>query len=90
LKTGFSASRRTASARKPMATERFTFTGASQIVSPEGNLLTSGPSEGDYAAVVEIDPSAATDKHINRYNDLFRQRRPEFYHAIAEHRNPKE
>ncbi|MFC1538189.1 nitrilase-related carbon-nitrogen hydrolase [Candidatus Latescibacterota bacterium] len=62
----------------------FTFTGESQITSPEGEILISAPKEGDYIEVVEIDPNVALDKNINRMNNLFEDRRPELYGDIAE------
>ena len=61
----------------------FTFTGASQITSPSGEILASAPSEEDHTAVVEIDPDMADNKKINRFNDLFENRRVEFYHEIT-------
>jgi predicted amidohydrolase len=62
----------------------FAFTGASQILSPFGEILAAAPVEGDSVAVVEIDPAIARNKKINRYNDLFESRRPEFYRRITE------
>ncbi|MBN1290436.1 MAG: beta-ureidopropionase [Candidatus Latescibacteria bacterium] len=62
----------------------FTFTGASQITAPDGSVLASAPGEGDHIAVVDIDPTVASDKHINRFNDLFECRRTEFYGAITD------
>jgi predicted amidohydrolase len=61
----------------------FTFTGESQITSPKGEILASAPKEGDSVAVVEIDPLQAADKKLNRYNDLFLNRRPEFYPTLG-------
>ncbi len=55
------------------------FTGLSQIVSPVGTLLASSPEEGEDVQVVDVDLSLATDKHINPWNDLYADRRPEFY-----------
>jgi predicted amidohydrolase len=62
-----------------LAQQRLTFTGASQIMSPRGECLSQAPTEGDYLAVVEIDPAAADDKHVTARNDLFADRRPEMY-----------
>ncbi len=58
-----------------------TFTGQSQIVGPKGEVLES--SRADEAAIIvrEIDISAARDKRITEKNDLFQDRRPEFYDA---------
>jgi predicted amidohydrolase len=61
----------------------FTFTGASQITSPTGEVLASAPKEGDHVAVVTIDPFLADNKKINKYNDLFKTRRAEFYKEIT-------
>lgn len=62
----------------------FTFTGASQITAPDGNILTNAPPKGDHIAVSEIDPSLANKKKINKFNDLFDDRRIEFYGAITD------
>jgi predicted amidohydrolase len=62
----------------------FSFIGQSQVVSPMGEVLASAPAEGDSAAVVEIDPAQALNKKLNKFNDLFECRRPEFYGEITE------
>ena len=56
-----------------------TFTGASQVMAPRGERLAQAPVEGEYVAVVEVDPAAADDKQLTRRNDLFADRRPEMY-----------
>ena len=61
----------------------FTFTGESQITSPHGEVLAQAPKSKDAVAVVDIDPQEASDKHINKFNDLFINRRPEFYREIT-------
>lgn len=61
----------------------FTFIGASQIVSPMGEAIVSAPAEGDHVAVVEIDPSEASNKKLNQFSDLFASRRPEFYKDLT-------
>jgi predicted amidohydrolase len=62
----------------------FTFTGASQIVSPMGEALACAPADEDSVVVVEIDPESARNKRLNRFVDLFESRRPEFYGPVAE------
>jgi predicted amidohydrolase len=57
----------------------FTFTGASQITSPVGKILSSAPAGTTHVAVVEIDETEAENKMINRYNDVIRDRRTGFY-----------
>ena len=61
----------------------FTFTGESQIVSPEGKILAKAPKDNDYAAVLDIDPENAMQKQINKFNNLFKNRRPDFYSEIT-------
>lgn len=57
----------------------FTFTGRSQITSVDGKILSSAPKNKKSVAIVEIDPVKADDKMINKYNDLLKDRRTEFY-----------
>ena len=61
------------------AGEPLRFTGESQIVSPKGEVLVRGSSDREEVRTVEVDPREARDKSINRYNDRFRDRRPELY-----------
>ncbi|MCE5248582.1 nitrilase [bacterium] len=62
----------------------FSFTGASQITTPGGEVLASAPPEGDHVAVVDINPVDADNKSINKYSDLFKTRQPGFYKEITE------
>jgi len=55
------------------------FTGESQIVGPDGAVLSRAGPDTEEVGVVEIAPERAWDKRITRYNDLFADRRPEFY-----------
>jgi predicted amidohydrolase len=59
--------------------KNLTFTGASQLMSPQGERLLQAPVEGDCVLVAEIDPSAADDKQPTSRNHLFADRRPEMY-----------
>lgn len=61
-----------------------TFTGMSQIVSPTGEILASSSEVAEEAVVVEIEPERARDKKLTPLNDLFQDRRPEFYRALVE------
>jgi predicted amidohydrolase len=56
-----------------------TFTGASQTVAPDGEILAIGPVSEPASGVAEIDPRQADEKRINRHNDLFSDRRTGFY-----------
>jgi len=55
------------------------FTGESQITDPLGNVRYRGPKNRTTVHVMEIDPSLAEDKKINSQNDLFQDRREQYY-----------
>ncbi|MDP2791244.1 MAG: nitrilase-related carbon-nitrogen hydrolase [Rectinemataceae bacterium] len=59
--------------------EALTFTGESVLVSPKGEYLLRGPKTEEAVLVADIDPSLARNKRINAMNDVFAERRPEFY-----------
>jgi len=59
------------------------FTGQSQFVGPKGEVLASSNADEEAVVVCEIDPTDARDKSITENNDLFSDRRPEFYDAIV-------
>ena len=61
----------------------FTFTGESQIISPDGDVLVKAPKDNDSVVVLEIDPLKALNKRINKHNDLFQNRHPDFYSEIT-------
>jgi len=59
--------------------DHFKFTGGSQITSYNGDVLSSAPDDDTYIDVIEIDVEKAKDKKLNLYNDVIKDRRPEFY-----------
>ena len=59
--------------------DEFTFTGASQITAVDGRILASAPVNEIHVSVVEIDEKQADNKKINKYNDLLKDRRTDFY-----------
>jgi len=60
------------------------FTGLSQIIDPKMKILArSGKKEEDIKSV-EIDPRIADSKRINKYNDLWLDRRIDLYGALLE------
>ena len=59
--------------------KELTFTGMSEIVDPAGSILYRGSKDEEECFIVEIDPSKAHDKNINPRNNLFEDRREEFY-----------
>lgn len=63
---------------------RLTFTGASQALSPTGELLAQAPETGDYVGVARIDPAKADDKMVTEYNPLFEDRRTSLYGGLLE------
>jgi predicted amidohydrolase len=56
-----------------------TFTGASQVMGPQGKRLARAGAAGDRVGFVRIDPALAADKNVTSHNDLFADRRPEMY-----------
>ena len=59
--------------------DNFTFTGESQITSFNGDVLSSAPADKAYVDFIEIDVTHARNKNINKYNNVFEDRRTEFY-----------
>jgi predicted amidohydrolase len=55
------------------------FTGGSQVVSPTGDYLFKMKRNKEGFRVVEIDPSPALNKDITPQNNIFDDRRKEFY-----------
>ena len=60
------------------------FTGMSQITGPDGMILCRAGDDSEEVQTVEIDPVEARDKSINDYNNLFSDRRPDFYGRLLE------
>jgi predicted amidohydrolase len=59
-----------------------TFIGASRIVGPRGDVLAEAGEETEAVGVAELDPAAADDKKMTPLNDLFADRRVEFYEDL--------
>ena len=59
--------------------QSLTFTGMSQIIDPQGNILVQANETDEVLMAVDIDPAIAKDKMITEKNHLFRDRRKEFY-----------
>jgi predicted amidohydrolase len=55
------------------------FTGMSEIVAPDGEVLLRAGPEEETVLVAEIDPGRADDKSVTPKNDLFGDRRPKLY-----------
>lgn len=56
-----------------------TYIGNSEIVTPKGIILHRAPRDREELTILEIDPVEARNKHLNRYNDLLRDRRTDLY-----------
>lgn len=56
------------------------FTGMSQIVSPQGEILSTAPADEEYVDIVDIDMELALNKWFTNKNNLFEDRRPQYYH----------
>jgi predicted amidohydrolase len=59
-----------------------TFIGKSEIVSPSGVILVRAPEDKDALIVIDINAESARDKHLNEYNDLLKDRRPDMYSCL--------
>lgn len=55
------------------------YTGKSQITSPDARILYSADAQHDEAGIVEIDVQKARNKKINEYNNILADRRVEHY-----------
>ena len=60
-----------------------TFTGKSQVVAPKGDLLFRASSHRETLHIQEIDISLARNKNMTPLNDLFNDRRSEFYDILC-------
>ncbi|MEW6365572.1 MAG: nitrilase-related carbon-nitrogen hydrolase [Acidobacteriota bacterium] len=61
-----------------------TFTGASQILSPQGELLAQAPTDAECVSIVTSDISRADDKRMTECNDLLADRRVELYGTLLD------
>ncbi|NJN70677.1 MAG: acyltransferase, partial [Nitrospira sp.] len=59
--------------------ERLTYIGQSEVVTPKGGIIHRASRDQEELTLVDIDPAEARDKTLNRYNDLFRDRRASLY-----------
>lgn len=61
-----------------------TFTGQSQLVGPEGELIYQAKPNAEELFIAEIDLSKAREKSMTKRNNLLGDRRPEFYRELIE------
>lgn len=55
------------------------YTGKSQIMGPDADLIVRSEEDAEEMRIVDIDTARAEKKSLNEYNDLFKDRRPDFY-----------
>lgn len=65
--------------REKRGDDNFQFTGASQITGFNGSVLSTAPKTEPYADVVEVDLDEVRDKNLNDFNNLMKDRKPDFY-----------
>lgn len=58
---------------------KLSFTGMSEICRPNGDIIRRGSKENDEVFIVEINSEEALDKNMNPRNNLFDDRRTEYY-----------
>jgi predicted amidohydrolase len=59
--------------------ETLTFIGQSQITSPKAEILVRAGTDEEILMTADIDLSLSRDKKLNQFNDLLKDRRPEYY-----------
>jgi predicted amidohydrolase len=55
------------------------FTGESEIVDPKGRIMLKAGKDEEGIFSIDINPEEARDKKITDLNDIFEDRKPEFY-----------
>jgi predicted amidohydrolase len=58
------------------------YTGGSQITGPLAKILYRADREQDETGTAVIDIAKARNKQLNRFNDLFTDRKPRYYHDL--------
>ena len=62
--------------------KNLTFTGRSQIVAPNGEVLARADESDESIQVVDVDLHLAESKQVTEQNDIFADRRTRFYNDI--------
>jgi predicted amidohydrolase len=65
--------------QEQLGKDHLQFTGTSQMTSPKGEILYRGPKNKETIHITTIDPEQTQNKRISAMNDLFDDRRPEYY-----------
>jgi len=59
------------------------FTGQSQVVAPNGDLLYRANSKKELIYIHDIETKEASNKNITKFNNIFDDRRPNFYKTLC-------
>ena len=62
--------------------QTFKFIGQSQIISPGGEVLIKASENEEELLTINIHPQEARNKSLNPFNDIFKDRRPEYYNPL--------
>ncbi|HOP47884.1 MAG TPA: nitrilase-related carbon-nitrogen hydrolase [Desulfobacteraceae bacterium] len=60
-----------------------TFTGLSIVADPRGDILLQASDKEEEVGIVQIKPALARDKNVTPKNDIFKDRRADFYDLLA-------
>lgn len=60
-----------------------TFTGLSIVADPKGDILLQASDRDEEVGIVQIKPALARDKNVTSKNDIFKDRRPDYYDLLA-------
>lgn len=55
------------------------YTGESQIIAPNGEIIHRSPPEGNDLYITDIDPAFALEKNITEFNNVLEDRRTDIY-----------
>jgi predicted amidohydrolase len=65
--------------REKRGRQDLSFIGQSIIAGPDQSILAAAPGRSESVMVVDIDPKKSDNKRVTPLNQLFRDRRPEYY-----------
>ena len=63
--------------------KKFSYTGRSQITAPDTRILYRADAQNDEIGIVEIDVRTARNKRVNEHNNIFADRKPEYYQDLV-------
>lgn len=63
--------------------KELSYTGKSQIASPDALILYRADAQSDEIGIVDIDVQSARNKRMTKYNNIFADRKPEYYQDLV-------